>query len=235
MKIAALGDLHIKETSQGAYTTLFKQISEKADILVLAGDLCDLGLPKEAEILAEEFKSVNIPIVGVLGNHDYESGQQNKVKEILEQGGMRVLEKEPFEYEGVGFAGVKGFCGGFEKYSLGSFGEKLYKDIVQEALNESLALENQLKQLEAKKKVVVMHYSPTRETLKGEPLEVYPFLGSSRFMEAILDFDVNVIFHGHAHHGMHEAKTTKEIPVFNVAYYIMQKVNPEQPFAVFEL
>ncbi|HVZ67263.1 MAG TPA: metallophosphoesterase [Patescibacteria group bacterium] len=235
MRIAALGDIHVKETSQGAFTTLFEKISEKADVLLLAGDLCDLGLPEEAQILAGEFKSLKIPVVGVLGNHDYQSDKAEEVKKILTEGGMKVLGTEPYEMDGVGFAGVKGFCGGFEKYSLGSFGEKLYKDLVQITLDESLALENQIKQIEADKKVVVMHYSPTRETLVGEPLEIYPFLGSSRFIDPIDNLEVSLVFHGHAHHGTHLGKTPKGIPVYNVAYPIMQKENPDFPFAIVEI
>lgn len=235
MKIAAVGDIHVKETSQGAYTSLFEEISKSADILLLAGDLCDLGLPTEAEILAEELKSLKIPVVGVLGNHDYESNKEDEVKKILTQAGMRILGNEPFEMDGVGFAGVKGFAGGYDKYLLGSFGEKQYKSIVQETLSESLALENQLQQIDSKKKVVLMHYSPIRATLEGEPLEVYPFLGSSRLLDPIENQDVNVVFHGHAHHGTHRGMTPKGIPVYNVAYYLMQEMNPKQPYAIVKI
>ncbi|HVT01409.1 MAG TPA: metallophosphoesterase [Patescibacteria group bacterium] len=235
MKIAALGDIHVKENSQGLYTALFEKISSSADVLLLAGDLCDLGLPTEAKVLASEFKSLRIPVVGVLGNHDYQSGKEEEVKKILTEGGMKVLGTEPFEMDGVGFAGVKGFCGGYEKYSLGSFGEKLYKDLVQMTLDESLALENQIKQIESEKKVAIMHYSPVRDTLEGEPLEIYPFLGSSRFIDPIDNLNVNLVFHGHAHHGSHLGRTPKGIPVYNVSYPIMQNINPDQPFAVVEL
>ena len=235
IKIASLGDIHVKETSQGAYKELFKKISEKAQILTLAGDLCDLGLPKEAEVLAEELNSLTIPVVGVFGNHDYQSDNVEEVRTILTQAGLQLLGTEPVEIEGVGFAGVKGFGGGFEKYMLGSFGEPMIKQWVQETLNEVLALENQLKQIEAKKKVVIMHYAPISQTLEGESPEIFPFLGSSRFLEPIENFEVNAVFHGHAHHGTYEGKTPKGIPVYNVARLIMEKRDPESPFALIEI
>lgn len=235
LKIAAVGDLHVKESSSGAYKSLFESMSQNADVALFAGDLCDLGLPAEAEVLAQELKSLQIPAIGVLGNHDYQSDKQEKVKEILTQAGMHVLGTEPFEYDGVGFAGVKGFGGGFEQFTLGSFGEKLYKDFVQEAINESLSLENQLKQIESKKKVVVMHYSPIKATLEGESPEIFPFLGSSRFVEPIEVSEVSAVFHGHAHHGTHKGNAPKGIPVYNVSYLIMQKLNPEKPYASIEI
>ena len=118
---------------------------------------------------------------------------------------------------------------------LGSFGEPMIKQWVQETLNEVLALENQLKQIEAKKKVVIMHYAPISQTLEGESPEIFPFLGSSRFLEPIENFEVNAVFHGHAHHGTYEGKTPKGIPVYNVARLIMEKRDPESPFALIEI
>jgi uncharacterized protein len=235
IKIAALGDIHVRETSAGQYKDLFLDMSKNADIFVLCGDLCDLGLPSEAEILAAELRSCSIPVVGVLGNHDYESGQQDKVTEILTQAGMMVLDNEPFELLGVGFAGVKGFGGGFDKYMLGSFGETHIKDFVAEALKEELKLETQLQRLTTEKKVVALHYSPIRATIEDEPAEIWPFLGCSRLASPIDQYEATVAFHGHAHHGNYEGHTEKGTPVYNVSSPIMQKRNPKQPYAVIEV
>lgn len=238
IRIAALADLHVKESSRGAYQEIFSHISQAAEILVLCGDLTDLGLPSEATILAEELRSLRIPSVGVLGNHDFQSDSSEEVVKILRDVSMHVLMTEPIELHGIGFAGTKGFGGGFEKYSLGSFGESGTKQFVQETLNEVLMLENQLKELEqedVQKKIVAMHYSPIRETLIGESLEIFPFLGSSRFVESIEAYSVSAVFHGHAHHGTPTGKTPRGVPVLNAAAPLMQKINPKQPFALIEI
>lgn len=235
IRIAALGDIHVRETSAGLYKDLFAQISQKADVLVLCGDLCDLGLVKEAEVLAEELKSCTIPVVGVLGNHDYESGEQDQVKEILTHARMTILDHEPIEIQGVGFAGVKGFGGGFDKYMLSGFGEELHKAYAQEAIQEALRLETQLQRLTTEKKVVVMHYSPISQTIEGEPREIWSFLGCTRFETPINQYEATVVFHGHAHHGIYAGKTSKGIPVYNVSSPIMQEKNPKQPYAVIEI
>lgn len=235
VRIAGLADLHVRETAKGMYQELFIQISRSADVLLLCGDITDLGLPEEAQVLSEELRTLRIPVIGVLGNHDYQNDKENQVKHILRSAGMHVLDTEAVEIEGIGFAGTKGFGGGFEKYALGSFGESGIKNFVQEVLNESLNLENQLKQIEEEKKIVVLHYSPIRQTLEGESPEIFAFLGSSRLVEPIESFEVNAVFHGHAHHGTPVGKTPKGIPVYNVAYQLMQKVNPKQPFAVIEV
>jgi len=235
VKIAALSDIHIKEDSSGLFQEVFASISQNADVLVLGGDLTDHGLPTQAHLLAKEFTFCRIPIVGVLGNHDYESGKQEEVKKILTEGGMKLLEDGPVEIEGIGFAGVKGFGGGFDNHMLGSFGEKTLKDFVQETINEALHLETSLGQLKTKHKVVVMHYSPLVATCIGEPPEIFPFLGSSRLSEPINRFEASVVFHGHAHFGSPEGKTMKKIPVYNVAYPLMQKLSPDKPYKVIEL
>jgi Icc-related predicted phosphoesterase len=174
--------------------------------------------------------------VAVLGNHDYQSGKAEEVKQILRAGKVVVLEEtETFELKGVGFAGAKGFCGGFDRHMLAPFGEEHIKQFVGEAVNESLRLEVALKSLRTEKTVVVLHYAPIAATVVGEPPEIFPFLGSSRLAETIDHFDVNVVFHGHAHLGTYEGKTTKGIPVYNCCMQIMEKVNPERPFAVIEV
>jgi uncharacterized protein len=236
LRVAAIGDLHVHETSPENFQELFTTISQNADVLALCGDLTHLGLPIEAEKLISHLRACRIPIVAVLGNHDYQSGHVEEVKKILRSAKVTVLdENETLEFRGVGFAGVKGFGGGFDKHMLTSFGEEAIKHFVSEAVNESLKLEVALKSLDTDRVVVVLHYAPIAATLTGEPPEIYPFLGSSRLAETIDHFDVNAIFHGHAHHGTCEGKTTKGIPVYNCCIQLMQKILPDRPYALVEV
>jgi uncharacterized protein len=238
MKIAAIGDIHVRETSRGQYTELFKEISEKTDILVLCGDLTDLGLPQEAYVLAEELKACTIPVISVLGNHDYQSEQADGVKKILQDANCTVLDQEPFIYQNIGFAGIKGFIGGFDQYALNAFGEPAIKQIVLERDHEAYALENQLKQLLAqqiKQRVVLMHYSPIRETVAQEPADIMPFLGSTRYAQVIDQFGADVVFHGHANMGPHSGKTIGGTPVFNVALPLLISLKPQLQYKEFIL
>ncbi len=234
VRIAALSDIHVKEDSQAAYQELLRDISKEADVLILGGDLTHHGLPKEAEVLARELNFCSIPIVGVLGNHDFETGHEHEVKTILSER-MHLLEGNPTEIEGIGFAGVKGFAGGFGNQMLSPFGEEMIKRFVKEAVNESLDLEKSLNDLQTRHKVVVMHYSPIPDTCVGEAVEIFPFLGCSRLAEPVDLLGVTVVFHGHAHYGSPEGKTPKGIPVFNVAYPLMQTVSPQKPYKIVEL
>src|SRR5690606_36305842 len=142
----------------------------------------------------------------------------------LTQRGVHVLDGANVEIKGIGFAGVKGFGGGFGRRTLGSFGEKIYKDFVQTALDEALKLETALRTLQASTRVAILHYSPIAETLEGEPLEIFPFLGSSRLLQPIEIHEASVVFHGHAHRGALEGTTPSGIPVFIVAYSLLQSV-----------
>jgi uncharacterized protein len=238
IKVAALSDIHVKENSKGEYAELFKEISQKAEVLVLCGDLTDLGLPEQAEVLAEELFNCTIPVVGVLGNHDYAAQKEEEVKRILHHSGKITLldiNHDPVKIKGVNFIGVKGFGGGFDARILGPFGEKIIYDFVYESINEALNLEKALQQVDSGKKVIAMHYSPIAQTLKGEPLEIFPFLGCTRLLEPIERFGADVIFHGHAHHGYPNGKTPKGIPVYNVAYPLMQKENRDHPYLLVEV
>lgn len=235
MKIAAIGDIHIRTDSKGMFKDLFTEISNRADILVLCGDLTDLGLPEEAEVLAHELTYCKIPVVGVFGNHDFENNRQDEIKKILSPESMTILGTEPFEIKGIGFAGVKGFGGGFEKHMLSSFGEKALKQFVLEGVNEALNLEKSLTRLNTKNKVVVLHYSPIKETVIGEPPEIYSFLGSSRLEETINRFDVSAVFHGHVNHGKPFGKTSKNIPVYNTTYPLLQKLKPKEPYVIVDV
>jgi Icc-related predicted phosphoesterase len=230
VKIAAVGDLHITKSAEGALSPMLTSVTEQADVLLLCGDLTDYGLPEEAKILAKELTTyVDIPIVAVLGNHDHESGLQGEVKNILNASGVKVLDGEATEVLGIGFAGTKGFCGGFSRWTLGSWGEELVKKFVHEAVEESLKLEAALVRLRTKHRIAVLHYSPIPGTVQGEPLEIYPFLGTSRLEEPLTRHPVTAVFHGHAHSGTLEGKTVTGTPVYNVAMPLLRKMFPNQP------
>jgi Icc-related predicted phosphoesterase len=236
LRVAGLGDLHIHQTNSVNLQGIFDKISQHADVLALCGDLTHLGLPQEAERLVAELRSCRVPVVAVLGNHDYQSGHADEVKKILREGKVVVLdETETFEFKGVGFAGAKGFGGGFDKHMLTPFGEDPIKHFVNEAVNESLRLEVALNSLRTEKTVVVLHYAPIAATVAGEPPEIFPFLGSSRLAETIDHFDVDVVFHGHAHHGTFQGRTTKGIPVYNCCLQLVERISPEQPYALVEV
>jgi Icc-related predicted phosphoesterase len=230
VKIAAVGDLHITKSAEGALSPMLTSVTEQADVLLLCGDLTDYGLPEEARILAKELTTyVKIPIVAVLGNHDHESGLQSEVKNILNASGVKVLDGEATEVLGIGFAGTKGFCGGFSRWTLGSWGEELIKKFVHEAVEESLKLESALARLRTKQRIALLHYSPIPGTVQGEPLEIYPFLGTSRLEEPLTRHPVTAVFHGHAHSGTLEGRTVTGTPVYNVAMPLLRKMLPNKP------
>jgi Icc-related predicted phosphoesterase len=236
MRFAAVGDLHVTKDSHGSLRGLFQQANEAADVLLLCGDLTDYGTAEEAHVLADELGAVTIPVVAVLGNHDYESGAQQAVRDILTHAGVRVLDGEACEIDGVGIAGVKGFAGGFGRASLGAWGEPAIKLFVQEALHDAMKLESALAKLRTPRRVAILHYSPVAGTIEGEPVEIYAFLGSSRLEEPLLRYPVDAVFHGHAHRGALEAKTINGVPVYNVAKPLLQRTRPDQPpFRVIEL
>ena len=230
LRIAAVGDLHVSKHSQGVLLPLFSHISGAADVLVLCGDFTDYGMPEEARILARYLTAaVKIPVIAVLGNHDYEGGHHREIGQILSDAGVTVLDGEATEIEGVGFAGVKGFCGGFGRGALGPWGEQIIKQFVQEAVDETLKLEAALARLRTPQRIAVLHYAPIRGTVEGEPLEIFPFLGSSRLEEPINRYRVNAVFHGHAHRGALEGHTATGVPVYNVAMPLLARMHPERP------
>jgi len=229
MRVAALADIHCDKTSRESVRTLFTQISQSADILLLCGDLIDYGLPEEATILAKEMASLKLPILLVLGNHEFESGRQDEVKKIFSEAGAVVLDGDAREVLGIGFAGVKGFAGGFGERALGPWGEEMTKRFVHEAIAEALKLESALARLRSDKRIVLLHYSPIQATVVGEPAEIFPFLGSSRLEEPLGRYPVTAVFHGHAHHGTPEGRTKNDIPVYNVAMKLLQTAFPNQP------
>jgi Icc-related predicted phosphoesterase len=235
LRIAAIGDLHVQEDSVAPYRELFSEVSNHADVLLLCGDLTNFGRTTEAEILAEDIKSCSIPVLGVLGNHDYECGQPQEVARILHEAGMIVLDEQAHEVDGVGFAGVKGFLGGFGRGELAPFGEPIIKAFVDEAMHEARKLENQLRQLRTERSVAVLHYSPVVSTIEGEPPEIYQYLGAQRLVEPIDRFEhVKAVVHGHAHHGTYEGRTPRGIPVYNVAQFVVKPLFG-RPYALFEV
>jgi Icc-related predicted phosphoesterase len=237
VRLAAIGDIHFAKTSGGSLQTFFSQISDSADVLVMCGDLTNLGLPEEAKGLAKELsQTVKIPMVAVLGNHDFESDKQDEIRDILSDAGVTVLDGESCEIKGVGFAGVKGFCGGFGQHTLEPWGEPAIKRFVQEAVDEALKLESALARLHDEPRIAVLHYAPIPATVEGEPLEVFPFLGSSRLEDPFTRYPVHAAFHGHAHHGTHQGMTRGDVPVYNVAMPLLRQLDPDQqPFRVFNI
>lgn len=235
LRVAAIGDLHAHETPPGRFRDLFTQISKSADVLVLCGDLTNFGTEAEAKNLAADLQYLHIPAVGVLGNHDHESGHPAEVKHLLREK-IVFIDEEAFELKGVGFVGVKGFGGGFNSHMLSSFGESAIKHFVAEAVSEALRLEKLLQGTTSVTRFVVgLHYSPIPETVQGEPPEIAPFLGCSRLAEVIDRFPVSVVFHGHAHLGTFEGRTRGGVPVFNCSDALVKRANPTQPFALFEV
>lgn len=233
--VAAIGDLHVTETSEHPYREMFAEISGVADVLLLCGDLTNFGRTREAEILAEDLRAATIPVLGVLGNHDHECGQPEKVAEILAQGGMKLLDEQAIVVHGVGFAGAKGFIGGFGRGELAPFGEREIKAFVDIAVNEARKLENALRSLRTERSVAVLHYAPIAETLEGEPIGIYPYLGSARLADAIDRFDnVKAVVHGHAHHGKYEGRTMRGIPVYNCAQFVLRPAFG-RPYALLEV
>ncbi|HEX2804310.1 MAG TPA: metallophosphoesterase [Sphingomicrobium sp.] len=235
MKIAAIGDLHVTEDSVAPYRRMFEEISASADVLLLCGDLTNFGKIPEAEILAEDISQCTIPVLGVLGNHDYECGQPEEVGRILHESGMIVLDEQAHEIEGVGFAGVKGFLGGFGRGELAPFGEPEIKAFVNIANNEARKLENALRSLRTEKIVAVLHYSPVADTLVGEPVEIFQYLGSARLADALDRFDnIAFVVHGHAHHGTYEGATMRGTPVYNVAQPVLRETFGK-PYTILEV
>ena len=236
VRIAAIGDLHYGRTATaGSLHPLFAQINESADVLVLCGDLTDYGLPEEARAFAREIAAVKLPMVAVLGNHDYESGQQAEVGKILADSGLVVLDGDTTEIHGIGFAGVKGFAGGFGRRALGPWGEDIIKRFVHECLDEALKLESALARLRTERLIAILHYAPIQATVEGEPREIFPFMGCSRLEEPLTRYPVSAVFHGHAHHGQPEGRTRTDTPVFNVSWSLMRDTFPDRPFRLIDV
>jgi Icc-related predicted phosphoesterase len=229
IRVAAVGDLHCTKNSESSLQPLFANLSDSADMLLMAGDLTDYGLPDEARVLARV-------LVAVLGNHDVESGKEAEVTQILTEAGVTVLDGDATEVRGVGIAGVKGFGGGFGPRTLGAWGESVVKLFVHEALNEALKLEAALARLRTPHMIALLHYAPIEGTAQGEPPEIFPFIGTGRLEEPISRYPVSFVLHGHAHRGQLEGHTKTNVPVYNVAMPLLARSFPGQPAVrIFEL
>ena len=232
MRIAAVGDLHCRADTRKNIGTALAGVDSEAQCLLLAGDLTDHGTAEEASWLAEELSQFKVTKVAVLGNHDYESGQEMVVKQKLEEAGIRVLDGEPMALgDEVGIAGIKGFAGGFEHAQLQRFGETALKAFVDACIAEELKLENALFQLRTRTRVALLHYAPCRATLEGEPLEIFPFLGATRLSGPLDQLRPAFAVHGHAHRGNLRGATRGGVPVYNVALPVLRRL--EKPIGFF--
>lgn len=238
-RIAAVGDIHVRETDRGKWREYFKEVSAKADVFIICGDLTDTGDEAEAQVLAEELKACTIPVVAVLGNHDFEKGRHKLIRQIIQNDKVHILDGEAIVIGKLGFAGIKGFGGGFDNYMLAMFGEESMKAYVQAAVDEALHLDRALSRLDANpdniKKIAILHYAPIKDTVIGEPEPLFPFLGCSRLAEPLNRREVVAVFHGHAHHGTLEGQTSGGVKVFNVSRPILLKAGYSQPVFIYEV
>jgi Icc-related predicted phosphoesterase len=234
MKLAAVADIHLKPEEQEKNIAAFSVVNELADVLVVAGDFTNHGLPDEMRGVLAVLEHVHIPIIGVLGNHDHESGNQDELAGMLRVGGVHLLDGHCFEVDGVGFAGTKGFAGGFSPYELMPFGEFGIKTFVEVAEREAIKLDYGLEQLKTPIKIAITHYAPIKDTVVGEPEPIFPFLGSSRLQRAIDKHKPALALHGHAHHGTFSGESKGGVRVCNVALNILKERGEQHPFALFE-
>ncbi len=235
MRIAATADLHFSPARHNALHDQLSHVRDEADILLLAGDLTNYGTTQEMEPLLNVVVRSRVPTVAVLGNHDYESNKQAELIRMMEASGIKVLDGTAYERDGVGFAGTKGFVGGFGRGVLTAFGEPEIKVFVQASIDEALKLERAMAQLRTNKRVVVLHYSPIAATVQGEAAEIFPFLGTTRLAEVVDRHGADLVVHGHAHHGQLEGKTTGGVPVYNVAITLLQARQPSSAYRIFDV
>lgn len=235
MRIAATADIHYTPSTYDKIREQMNRVRDEADALVLAGDVTNYGRPAEMEAFLNMIARLRIPTIMVLGNHEYENGEEAKLADMVTSAGITLLDGTAYERDGIGFAGTKGFLGGFGRGILTAFGEPEVKRFVQAGIDEALKLERALSQLRSEKRMIVLHYSPVVDTVRGEPQEIFPYLGNSRLMEVCDRHGANLIVHGHAHHGTAEGHTTAGIPVHNVALAVLQQQNPPMPYRVFDV
>jgi Icc-related predicted phosphoesterase len=230
MRIAAIADLHYDAKHPVSRGHLFEKVAASADVLLICGDLTASGRPEEARAMVQDLLAVaRIPTVAVLGNHDVQGGKSDEILHILLDSGIRALDGDGCEIGGVGFAGAKGFGGGYDRRTLEPWGEESVKGFVREAVDEALKLESALSRLQSERRVALLHYSPIRANVEGECPEVFPFLGSSRLEEPLDRYSVAAAFHGHAHHGAPEGRTKGGVPVYNVALAVLEREFPDRP------
>jgi uncharacterized protein len=235
LRVAATADIHAREGDAGRLHALVRDVARDADVLVVGGDLTDLGRLEQAEVLLEAFDDCSIPVVATLGNHDYESGNAVEISRLLAESRVHLLDRSSVVIDGVGFSGVKGFGGGFDRTLINSFGEEIFKAFVTEGILESEALKNELRGLGTERRVAVLHYAPIRETVEGEPPEIYTVLGTSRLGVALDEGGAVVAFHGHAHNGAFKGETPGGVPVFNVSLPVLEQEELGNPYYIVEV
>lgn len=235
MRIAATADLHYSTQTSNALKEQFAKVRDEADVLIVAGDLTNFGRTEEMEALVNVLVRLRIPIIAVLGNHDYECGNETELMHMMSSEGIKVLDGTGYEREGVGFAGTKGFIGGFGRGMLTPFGEPEVKAFVKASVDEAMKLERAMSQLRTGKRIVVLHYSPVAMTVQGEAPEIYPYLGNSRLAEVVDRHGADLVVHGHAHHGSLNGKTAGGVPVHNVAITLLQSQHAGAAYRIFDL
>ena len=236
VRLAAVGDFHCGPEDVGAYRSEFARANDEADVLLLVGDLTNWGTPEEMRVAVGELAEVDIPIVAVLGNHDHESNQTDEACAILRERGVHLLDGDSWELDAeVGFAGTKGFMGGFGRGMLTGFGERETKAVVDATLDEVRKLELALRKLATPIRVVLLHYAPVVDTVRGEPEIIFPFLGSDRLAEPLDRYGVSVAFHGHAHHGAFRGATPGGVPVFNVSHALLKREDRGEMYYLYEI
>ncbi|HEY0500513.1 MAG TPA: metallophosphoesterase [Kutzneria sp.] len=226
IRVAAVGDVHLGVDTRGTLRPAYESIAEQADLLLLAGDLTRLGTVAEGEVVADEFAGLDVPVVAVLGNHDHQSDAEEKIAALLADRGITVLEGSGTVVEindvRVGVAGAKGFGGGFAGKCGHAFGEREMKAFIHHSEDIAEQLRTALLGLTADVRIALTHYSPSADTLRGEPPEIFPFLGSYLLAEAIDDSGVDLAVHGHAHYGSEAGTTAGGVRVRNVAQPVIQ-------------
>jgi len=227
VRVAAVGDIHFTEGLTGVLRKQYERLGEEADVLLLAGDLSNMGRPSEIEALLDELSDVRVPMVAVLGNHDYQSDAVQVIAAMIEDRGIHLLDGTRVVVgigsRSLGIAGVKGFCGGFAPHEVNAFGERELKTLIAESVHEAKKLATTLNDLQADVRVALLHYAPIAETLGDEPPELHAFLGTSLLLQPLEEAHVHAVFHAHAHLGRHEGRTPGGIPVYNVAMPVMRR------------
>jgi Icc-related predicted phosphoesterase len=235
VRAAAAGDIHCNEETCAHIAEAFARHDGEADVFLLAGDLTTHGSAEQATVLVDAISGLDTPVVAVLGNHDYHGGEAEQIRDVLLAGGIHVLDRShvELEFEGVrvGVVGTKGFVGGFPGAgALPDFGEPLLREVYAETSREVEAIDTGLRAVaDCDVRVLLLHYSPTMDTLVGEPEDIWTFLGSHRLGAPVADHHPDLVLHGHAHAGSF-AGHIGAVPVFNVAVHVMNR-----DFWVFEL